>query len=144
MEKSIAQSQKISYLIIKYGTLALILEEGCNSVFRTDKLIHKISILDYFIENIICILKNKDVEYNSVKEFIDDFIFYINDKKRKPISHNKLKKTFGSSTTIEGFIQKYPSDEFNKYEGKFFIKIFPVLNDEYEKVFSEIFKPCYI
>ena len=144
MEKSITPSQKISYLIIKYGTLALILEEGCNSVFRTEKLTDKISILDYFIENIICILKNKDVEYNSVKEFIDDFIVYIDKKKRKPISHNKYEKTFGSSTTIEGFIRKYPSDEFNKYEGNFFIKIFPLLNNEYEEVFSEIFKPCYI
>jgi hypothetical protein len=120
-------SKKIIELIIKYGTLSLILEEGCNSVFRTDKCMIMVSILKYFIENIKFILQNEDedenIKYDSLKKFIDDFIIYIDLKKRHPDSHNKRKKTFGKYTTCEGFIRNYPSDEFKKYKNQF-IEVF--------------------
>jgi hypothetical protein len=120
-------SKKIIALIIKYGTLSLILEEGCNSVFRTDKCMINVSILNYFIENIKFILQNKDkdenIKYNSIKKFIDNFILYIDRKKRHPISHIKSQKTFCKYTTCERFIRNYSPDEFNKYKEKF-IEVF--------------------
>ena len=121
-------SKKIIALIIKYGTFALILEEGCNSVFSTDKCMIYVSILKYFIENIKFILQNEDedenIKYDSLKEFIDDFIVYINHKKKEGVHIiNKSKETFGKFTTCEGFIRNYPSDEFKKYKNQF-IEVF--------------------
>jgi hypothetical protein len=125
MEKS-AENVAISNLIKKYGTLALILEEGCNSVFRTDKYQLNVSILKYFIENIKHILQYEDenIRYNSIKIFIAKFIDYINLKKKEGVDIiNKSKKTFGKYTTCEGFIRNYPSDEFKKYKNQF-IEVF--------------------
>jgi len=120
-------SKKIIALIIKYGTLSLILETGCNSVFRTDKYMMNVSILKYFIENIKFILENKDknenIKYNSIKKFIDNFILYIDRKKRNPVSHIKSEKTFGKYTNSESFIFHYPSDKFKNYQEEF-IEIF--------------------
>ena len=122
------KSKEIIALIIKYGTFALILEEGCNSVFRTDKYQVKFSILKYFIEKIKFILqknKDEDIRYNSLKKFIDYFIFIIDRKKINLDSENKYtkKKIFGKSTNIEKFIREYSSDEFKKYKTQF-IEIF--------------------
>jgi hypothetical protein len=115
--------KKIIALIIKYGTLSLILESGCNSVFRTDKYMLNVSILKYFIENIKCILQNEDkdenIKYNSIKIFIDKFILYIERKKRNPVSRVNFKKTFCKTTNIENFIQCYSSDDFKTYKIQF-------------------------
>ena len=121
-------SKKIIALIIKYGTFALILEEGCNSVFRINKyIIEDYSILIYFIENIKHILQNEDenenIKYDFLKKFIYDFIIYVDRKKRHPVSRIKSQKTFGKHTACEGFIRNYSPDEFNEYKEKF-IEVF--------------------
>ena len=120
------KSKEIIALIIKYGTFALILEKGCNSVFRTGKYMTNFSILKYFIEKIKFILQkneDEDIRYNSLKKFIYDFIFIIDRKKRYPLSRSKSQKIFDNTTNIENFIRGYSSDEFNKYKTQF-IEIF--------------------
>lgn len=115
--------EKIDKLIIKYGSFATILEDGCNSVFRIDKSITNISIVKYFIENIKSILQDKykdeNMIYYSIKEFIDNFIYYIDTRKKNSIPFMKCKITFNAHTDNETFIKYYPSDKFDEYKQKF-------------------------
>ncbi len=133
-EETIEKSElykKIEKIIIKYGTFAYILEYNCNSVFNTDKIMMNISIVDSFIKKIKFILqdeyKNENVKYVCINKFIDDFLFYIDNKKTNSNSNFSHKRTFNKSSDIETFIVHYPNEEFNQHKLQFVEKF----NDYY-------------